>query len=52
MRQHKIERGDTLASIARKYDCRIGELAQANGIKAPRYTVKPGQRIKLQGCRD
>ena len=52
VRQHKIERGDTLASIARKYDCRIGELAQANGIKAPRYTVKPGQRIKLQGCRD
>lgn len=50
VRQHKVARGDTLMSIARRYDCRIGELAKANAIKAPRYTVKPGQRIKLQGC--
>lgn len=50
VRQHKVARGDTLMSISRKYDCRIGELAKANGLKAPRYTVKPGQRIKLQGC--
>ncbi len=49
-RQHKVERGDTLVSIARKYDCQIGELAKANAIKGPRYTVKPGQRLKLLGC--
>ena len=49
-RQHKVVRGDTLMSISRKYDCRIGELAKANGIKAPRYTVKPGQQIRLEGC--
>ena len=49
-RQHKVERGDTLMSISRKYDCQIGELAKANALKAPRYTVRPGQRIKLQGC--
>jgi membrane-bound lytic murein transglycosylase D len=50
MRQHTVARGDTLMSISRKYDCRIGELAKANGLKAPRYTVKPGQRIRLEGC--
>jgi membrane-bound lytic murein transglycosylase D len=50
--QHKVGRGDTLASIARKYDCEVPELAKANGLKGPRYSVKLGQRIKLQGCRD
>ena len=50
VRQYKVARGDTLMSIARKHDCQIGTLAKANALKAPRYTVKPGQRIKLQGC--
>jgi membrane-bound lytic murein transglycosylase D len=50
VRQHRVERGDTLMSIARRYDCEIAALAKANAIKAPRYTVKPGQRLKLQGC--
>jgi membrane-bound lytic murein transglycosylase D len=49
-RQHKVERGDTLVSIARRYSCDLGDLAKANGIKGPRYTVRPGQRLKLQGC--
>ena len=49
-RQHKVERGDTLMSIARRYSCRFDELARANGLKAPRYTVRPGQNLKLQGC--
>ncbi len=52
IRQIKVGRGDTLASIARKYDCNLGELAKANGVKGPRYAVKLGQRIKLQGCGD
>jgi membrane-bound lytic murein transglycosylase D len=50
--KHKVGRGDTLMSIARKYSCDLGDLAKANGIKGPRYSVKLGQRIKLQGCRD
>ena len=50
VRQHRVGRGDTLMLIARKYDCRIGELAKANSLKAPRYTVRPGQQIRLQGC--
>ena len=25
-------------------------LARANGLKAPRYTIRPGQRLNLSGC--
>lgn len=46
----KVGRGDTLGKIADKHDCSLKELARANGLRAPGYTVKPGQRIKLEGC--
>ena len=49
-RQHKVERGDTLVSIARRYSCDVGDLAKANGLKGPRFSVRLGQRLKLQGC--
>jgi hypothetical protein len=26
-------------------------LAQANEIRKPRYNIRPGQRLKLEGCR-
>ena len=51
-REHRVARGDTLMSIARQYDCSLQELARANGIKAPRYSVRVGQRIELKGCGD
>lgn len=50
VRQHKVERGDTLVSIARKYSCDLAELAKANRLKPPRYALQKGQRITLQGC--
>jgi membrane-bound lytic murein transglycosylase D len=50
VRRHRVARGDTLMSIARKYDCSLPELAKANGLKAPRYTVHAGQQIVLRGC--
>lgn len=52
VRRHRVGRGDTLMSIARKYDCSVPELAKANGLKAPRYTVHAGQQIVLRGCGD
>ena len=49
-RQYEVQRGETLTSIARKFACDTGELARANGIKAPRYMIRPGQQLELVGC--
>ncbi|MDW8479263.1 MAG: transglycosylase SLT domain-containing protein [Xanthomonadales bacterium] len=47
-----VQRGDTLASIARRHGCRDPlALARANGIAPPRYLIRPGQRLSLSGCR-
>jgi len=49
-RSHRVARGETLVAIAQRYQCDTKVLASANGIKAPRYMVKQGQQLKLQGC--
>ncbi|MEG3157658.1 LysM peptidoglycan-binding domain-containing protein [Lysobacter zhanggongensis] len=41
---------ETLSSIARKFECRPAELAHANGVRGPRYTIRPGQELVLRGC--
>jgi membrane-bound lytic murein transglycosylase D len=48
---HVVRRGETLTRVAQQYQCDMRVLAKANGIKAPRYMVKPGQKLKLEGCR-
>lgn len=50
-RQHTVVRGDTLNAIARRYSCDVPQLARANGLRAPAYALKPGQKLKLEGCR-
>jgi membrane-bound lytic murein transglycosylase D len=40
----------TLTAISKKFQCDMRELAQANRIKAPRYDIRPGQTLKLEGC--
>ena len=50
LRNYNVQRGETLTSIAEKFRCDTGDLAEANGIKPPRYAIRPGQRLKLQGC--
>lgn len=50
-KEHRVARGDTLVSIAAKYGCGTKDLAKANGIQPPRYSIQPGQRLKLEGCR-
>ncbi len=49
-RNYSVQRGETLTSIAQKFQCDTGDLAAANGIEPPRYAIRPGQRLKLQGC--
>ncbi|RZA29239.1 MAG: LysM peptidoglycan-binding domain-containing protein [Lysobacteraceae bacterium] len=51
VREYRVARGDNLGRIARKFDCDLKVLAQANGLKAPGYSVRPGQELKLQGCK-
>ena len=49
-REHRVERGDTLNSVSRRFSCDLDELAKANKLRAPRYTLRPGQRLVLKGC--
>jgi membrane-bound lytic murein transglycosylase D len=46
-----VQRGETLSSIARKFQCTPADLAKGNKIKAPAYRIKPGQRLKLDACK-
>jgi membrane-bound lytic murein transglycosylase D len=47
---YSVQRGETLSSIARKFQCNAGDLARANSIRAPRYSIRPGQKLSLKGC--
>lgn len=47
---YTVRRGETLTAIAQKFQCDTGDLARANKLKAPRYAIKPGQKLKLKGC--
>ncbi|MGN7725445.1 transglycosylase SLT domain-containing protein [Luteimonas sp. 22616] len=49
-REHRVASGDTLVSISRRYSCDTKVLAKANHLKAPRYAIRQGQRLKLEGC--
>ncbi|WP_457020035.1 MULTISPECIES: transglycosylase SLT domain-containing protein [unclassified Luteimonas] len=50
-RTHRVASGETLVAIAQRYSCDTKSLAAANGIKPPRYLVRQGQQLKLEGCR-
>ena len=43
---HQVERGETLYSIAWRYDLDFRKLARANGIKAP-FVISQGQMLSL-----
>lgn len=49
-REHRVRGGETLTSIASRFGCSVRELADANGVSAPRYSIRPGQKLKLDGC--
>ncbi len=47
--EHIVQRGDTLASIGRRYGIDYLALARLNGIGPP-YAIHPGQRLRLPGA--
>ena len=49
---YKVQRGETLSSIARKFGCDLRVVAKANKLKAPKYAIRPGQSLKLEGCKE
>ena len=50
VRNHKVAKGETLGRIAQRYGCDLKALARANGLKAPGYSVRVGQQLRLEGC--
>jgi membrane-bound lytic murein transglycosylase D len=50
-RSYVVRKGDTLSAIARRTGCGSpSEIARKNGLLAPRYLIRPGQRLSLTGC--
>ncbi|BCT93389.1 lytic transglycosylase [Lysobacter helvus] len=49
-KSYKVRSGETLTAISRKFSCDTRALAEANKIKAPRYAIRPGQTLQLEGC--
>jgi membrane-bound lytic murein transglycosylase D len=50
-RHYVVKRGDTLASISRRFRCPSPEaIARSNNIAAPRFMIKPDQQLLLVGC--
>lgn len=48
---YKIRQGDSLSSISRKFKCTSKrEIAQLNQIKAPRYLINTGKKLKVPKC--
>lgn len=48
---YTVRRGDTLHAIARRARCTsVAELGRLNGLRAPRYALKVGQKLRLPTC--
>ncbi len=47
---HVVRRGETLHSIARHYGCAVNTVAHANGVRAPKYLIRAGQRLSVPSC--
>jgi membrane-bound lytic murein transglycosylase D len=51
-RIYMVQAGDTLSTIARRNGCpNVQTIARENNISAPRFMIRPGQRLTLTGCR-
>lgn len=46
-RTHTVRSGETLYAIARRYNCSMQAIANGNGIRGPKYAIRPGQKLRL-----
>jgi membrane-bound lytic murein transglycosylase D len=49
-RTHLVRKGETLHSIARRFGCGVAPFAAANGLIAPKYMIRVGQRLRVPSC--
>lgn len=48
---YTVRKGDNLAAIARRSGCaNTREIAELNGIRAPQYRIKAGQKLRMPAC--
>ncbi|MBK8960576.1 MAG: transglycosylase SLT domain-containing protein [Proteobacteria bacterium] len=48
---HKVTKGETLITIARKHGCNsVKDFASMNGLAAPRYSLREGQTLRVPTC--
>ncbi len=50
-RNYVVAQGDSLGRISRRFDCNLRQLANANGLRAPSYAIRPGQSLELESCK-
>jgi membrane-bound lytic murein transglycosylase D len=51
MVRYTVRRGDTLSNIASRFGCvSMRQIANINGIRAPRYVIRTGQILKIPRC--
>ena len=49
--RYTVRRGDTLGRIASRFRCAsLGEIANINRLRAPRYVIRLGQTLKIPTC--
>lgn len=47
---HLVRKGETLHGIARRFGCGVNSVAAANGLRAPNYMIRVGQRLHVPRC--
>lgn len=49
--KYTVKSGETLMMITRTFDCDLSRLISQNNLSPPDYVIRPGQEIKLAGCK-
>ena len=49
-KSYVVRSGDSLHAIARSHRCTVRTLAASNNIRAPKYLIRPGQKLSLASC--